>query len=193
MVLHHLGRLTSLDLLRCNPDCALFYPASTPAVQPAASPGMLHPPRRPTQDVMTQRMTVPEHLKCTSLRQLRLSHLVQSSSDSIMKFLSRFPNLMCVELMYCEQMTSAALTPLASVRTLQRLSLVACPRVDKNLIPRAARFPALQEIHLKGCVQATDALLQHLAGTSSCQAQFLYLSLLRAVLPFLLLFLSSLS
>lgn len=224
LVLHHLGSLTSLDLMRCNPDCALFYPTvnghgnglssvpsqpssssealqsvvpgsgtsssdetasrspassaaqqpivvragssryGTAATFPVAYPGMLHPPENPLHEIVAQRAVVPEHLKCTSLRQLRLSHLVQSSSDSIMKFLARFPHLACVELMFCERVTSAALEPLATLSSLQRLSLIACPRVDKNVMPRAATVPALLEIDLTSCVHATDALLHHLSG-----------------------------
>lgn len=130
---------------------------------------MLHPPENPLHEIVAQRAVVPEHLKCTSLQQLRLSHLVQSSSDSIMKFLARFPHLMCVELMFCERVTSAALEPLATLSSLQRLSLIACPRVDKNVMPRATTVPALLEIDLTSCVHATDALLHHLSGTCCCQ------------------------
>lgn len=37
VALEHLACLTSLDLMRCNPDCRLFYPTATEAAPPPTS------------------------------------------------------------------------------------------------------------------------------------------------------------
>lgn len=138
----------------------------TAATFPVAYHGMLHPPENPLHDIVATRVNVPEHKKSHGLRQLRLSHLVSSSSEAILAFLARFPALESLELMFCERVTSAALEPLATLSTLQRLVLYACPRVDKNISPRVATVPALRELDLSNCVHARDALLLNLAGVT---------------------------
>lgn len=115
------------------------------------------------EDPLATLLPLPSQPPFPSLLQLRLSHLINSSVDSIRDFLERFPSLQCLELMHCEQATRASLAPVAGMTGLRRLRLTACPRVET--LPRRSGLPPLQEIDLTACGARNDAL-EALAGAT---------------------------
>lgn len=116
------------------------------------------------EDPLSALPPLPSLLPFPSLLQLRLSHLINSSVDSIRAFLERFPSLQSLELMHCEQATRASLAPIAGMTGLQRLRLTVCPRVET--LPSRSGLPPLREIDLTACGARNDAL-EALAGAPS--------------------------
>lgn len=166
---HSMTGRTSLDR-GMDPRAPLFTPRplNTPA---AASTADTTPPPAaaaapPTAGVVPeapQPPEDPEHLApFPSVVQLRLSHLINSSVDSIQRFLQRFPSLRALELLYCEQATRAALQPIATLSSLERLRLHACARVIT--LPNRSGLPPLKEVDLTLCTHSQNDALEALAG-----------------------------
>eukprot|EP00892_Ulva_mutabilis_P005650 jgi/Ulvmu1/3457/UM016_0077.1 len=168
---------TSLDCGSTDPRAPLFTPDSlslqrhtTPAGDAATDAASTPPPptshhlpgtteeplQLPAEHAITASPPLP------SLLQLRLSHLINSSVDTILHFLTRFPSLRALELLYCEQVTSAALAPIVRLSSLERLRLHACARIVT--LPTRAGLPALKEVDLALCTHVQNDALEALAG-----------------------------
>lgn len=142
--------------------------APEPAPEEAASPrdAPAEAPASPTADEAPALPPLPDLPPFPSLLQLRLSHLINSSVDSIRSFLERFPSLQALEMLHCEQATRASLAPVASMTALQRLRLHACPRVET--LPNRSGLKPLVEVDLTACGARNDAL-EALAGVFSAR------------------------
>ncbi|QJE94864.1 hypothetical protein [Luteolibacter luteus] len=86
-------------------------------------------------------------------------------TDKGLLFLSRvpLPQLVNLDLGYCEGITNAGLRHVAKMDSVTRLSLMACPGISDAGLTELRGMKGLTELDLRGCSGITDRGLDHIA------------------------------